>query len=129
MTSVQQLACRWNDGTIIGVSPIVTGNLREPSRIVLRDLGSEFSVHLQYWPMSTISQRVVVPCYSDGRYFPKDVNESTWLAWSCLARRYKTLCGRDDDAIAAQIHANDLVPDEDEMLDDIEAGDADEGSA
>jgi len=96
MLDIQKTACEWNDGTIIGCSPIVTGNCMEPSRIVLRDLKGEYVVHLQYWPISTYPSRVVTPSYVSGRYFSKSELGALARAWDSFYSRYCDLVGREE---------------------------------
>ncbi len=96
MVDIQLHAGKWNDGTIIACSPIVTGNCMEPSRIVLRDLKGEYVVHLQYWPISTYPSRVVTPSYVSGNYFPKSELGALARAWDCFYSRYCDLVGRED---------------------------------
>ena len=95
MTDIQKTASAWNDGTIIAFSPIVTGAMMEPSRIVLRDLGNTYVVHLQYWPISQVRDREVIPSYTSGNYYPKSELGALSRAWARLTDRFDLLRGHD----------------------------------
>ena len=96
MLPIQKHAGRWNDGTIIGCSPVVTGACMEPSRIVLRDLGDTYVVHCQYWPVSEVRDRVVMPSYMSGNYYIKSEIGALARAWDCMYDRYNNLVGREE---------------------------------
>jgi hypothetical protein len=96
MLDIQIHAGKWNDGTIIGCSPNVTGNCMEPSRIVLRDIKGEYIVHLQHWPISTLASCVAMPAYTSGDYFPKSELGAVARAWDCFYDRFCDLVGREE---------------------------------
>ena len=93
MLYIQKIACAWNDGTIIACSPIVTGSMMEPTRMVLRDLGNTFVVQMQVWPLSELPTRVVTPFYVSGNYFNKNELGALNRAWDCFNDRYRNLVG------------------------------------
>jgi hypothetical protein len=100
MTDYQKLAGTWNDGTIMGCSPIVTGEMMEPSRIVLRDFGHTYVVHTQVWPHSEREHRVVTPFYVEGHYYPKSELGALGRAWVRFSNRYSEMVGPVDRFVA-----------------------------
>ena len=61
------------DKTIIASSPLFKGNCEVPHRIVLRDLGNQYVVHMQCF------DGVQKPYFHQGDYFPK-TNDSAPVA-------------------------------------------------
>ena len=94
LLDIQKHAGAWNDGTIIGCSPIVTGACQEPSRIVIRDLGNTLVVHIQVWPVSEAKTRVITPFYVQGDYYPKHEAGALSRAWNKFYDRFCLLEGR-----------------------------------
>ncbi len=95
MLAIQKFVCEWNDGTIIACSPIVVGEMMEPNRIVLRDLGNTLVVHTQVWPVSQLEYRIVTPFYIEGHYFTKTEVGASARAWNKFDARYRLLVGED----------------------------------
>jgi hypothetical protein len=100
MLPIQDIAARFYDGSIIAASPIVVGAMMEPARIVIRDVGQAYIVHLQCWPVSEHglgrNPTAVKPFYVSGNYFPKEEAGALNRAWDNFCSRYCLLVGRED---------------------------------
>ena len=100
MLPIQDIASAFHNGSIIAASPIVVGALMEPARIVIRDLGQAYVVHMQCWPVSEHglgrNLTAVKPFYVSGDYFPKEEAGALNRAWDNFSSRYCLLVGRED---------------------------------
>lgn len=98
MHTTESLYSQPRDKTIIAESPIVTGHGMELTRIVLRNMGDTYVVHMQYWPLSTslVATKFTAPCYCLGHYFPKSEAGALGRAWDSMYSRYCLLVGRED---------------------------------
>jgi hypothetical protein len=76
-----------DDGEIIAMSPIVHQEACFRCRLVIRDLGSEFVVHMQ------ILEPGKKPWYLHGNYVPKrdDPTDALKRAWDHFDRRSRRL--------------------------------------
>jgi len=100
MLPIQDIASTFHDGSIIATSPIVVGAIMEPARLVIRDLGQAYVVHLQCWPVSEHglgrNLTAVKPFYVSGNYFPKEEAGALNRAWDNFYSRSCLLVGRED---------------------------------
>jgi len=89
MLPIQVTAGNWNDGTIIACSPVVVGHSAlTPRRVVLRDLGRRYSVHLQCWDTDPAARGLhLLPVFIDGEYFNKYNKAALAKAWGCFVER------------------------------------------
>src|SRR5690349_14817732 len=70
-------------GEGVAHSPIVTGRGTLPHRIVIRDMGDQYVVHME------IHEPGKAPWYHQGNYIPKkpDAREALWRAWEVFEER------------------------------------------
>ena len=100
MLPIQNIASAFHDGSIIAASPIVVGAITEPARIVIRDVGQAYVVHMQCWPVSEqgLGRNLsdVKPFYVSGNYFAKEEAGALNRAWDNFYSRYRIFLGRED---------------------------------
>lgn len=107
-TAREQLALyeRTHNNDVIASSPIIQGPGEQPHRIVLRDLGGEFVVHLQVIPVTPSPFRIQSPHYLYGQYvryggivrYAETREEVLPRAWALFEAKCRNYLGINVDA-------------------------------
>jgi hypothetical protein len=90
ITPIQWCELHPVDKTIVATSPEIQGNMELPHRLVIRDLGDQYVVHMQIYEKGRTY-------FHAGIYFPKkddpSPNASLKKAWACFERRTRVALG------------------------------------
>lgn len=103
---------------VIAHSPLIQGPGMLPHRIVIRDMGDQYVVHME------IHEPDKKPWYHQGNYIPKrdGEKEALWRAWEVFEKRSRLALGMDPPATdrlkrvadIAESIINSLLPDDNE---------------